>query len=338
MKLPGLDLDALGAYLSGHVPGYTGRLEAQLITGGKSNLTYRLSDGAHAWVLRRPPLGPLTPSAHDMAREYRVVAALGATEVPVAPAVLCCEDPSVIGVPFAITEFVVGRVLQSAEDAATLGPAGQRACGLELMDRLAQLHAVDPDAVGLAGFGRAEGYLERQVRRWSDQWTRVRTRDAGEPLELARRLRASLPARSERAIVHGDFRLDNVILAPDSVSVRAIVDWEMATLGDPLADLGMALVYWDPLTEPVLGVRHIRAVANQFPSADEMARRYAEASGRAVDDLDFYVALACYKLAVIAEGIHQRYLAGATVGGGFSTVGAAVMPLLHAGLARVSAS
>jgi aminoglycoside phosphotransferase (APT) family kinase protein len=332
---PGLDLAALHAYLSGHVPGYTGQIAARLLAGGKSNLTYRLSDGVHEWVLRRPPLGPLTPSAHDMAREYRVVAALGATDVPVAPAVHLCEDPSVLGVPFAITGFVAGRVVQSAEEAATLGPAGQRGCGLELMDRLAQLHAVDPGAVGLDGFGRAEGYLERQVRRWSDQWTRVRTRDVPEPLELARRLRASLPARSDRAIVHGDFRLDNVILAADDTTVRAIVDWEMATLGDPLADLAMALVYWDPLTEPVLGVRHIRAVANDFPDAGAMAARYAERSGRAVDGLDFHVALACYKLAVIAEGIHQRYVAGATVGDGFSTVGAAVMPLLHAGLSRL---
>lgn len=337
MNPPGLDLDALHTYLQGHVPEYSGRLDARLLAGGKSNLTYRLDDGAHAWVLRRPPLGPLTPSAHDMAREYRVVAALGATAVPVAPAVALCEDPSVLGVPFAITGFVAGRVLQSAEEAATLGPAGQRACGLELMDRLAQLHAVDPDAVGLGGFGRAEGYLERQVRRWSDQWTRVRTRDVAEPLELARRLRAALPARSDRAIVHGDFRLDNVILAPDSLAVRAIVDWEMATLGDPLADLGMALVYWDPLTEPVLGVRHIRAIENAFPSADAMAARYAASAGRAVDDLDFYVALASFKLAVIAEGIHQRFLAGATVGDGFATIGGAVMPLLHHGLARVPA-
>lgn len=337
MSPPGLDLDALHRYLAAHLPEYGGRLDAQLLAGGKSNLTYKLTDGAHRWVLRRPPLGTLTPSAHDMAREYRVVAALGATGVPVAPAVLLCEDTSVLGVPFAITGYVPGRVLQSAEDTAALGPEEQRECGFELIARLCELHAVDPSAVGLEGFGRAEGYLERQVRRWLDQWERVRTRDSADTHELARRLRAALPARSGRAIVHGDFRLDNVILHPDRLSVAAIVDWEMSTLGDPLADLGLTLVYWDPLTEPVLGVGHIRSGPNNFPGPDELAQRYARESGRDLGDLDFYVALGCFKLAVIAEGIHQRYCKGDTVGEGFSTIGAAVPPLLQAGLERLPA-
>lgn len=337
MSPPGLDHAALHAFFAARVPDYGGQLDAQLLAGGKSNLTYRLRDGVHDWVLRRPPLGTLTPSAHDMAREYRVVAALGPTRVPVAPAVLLCDDTSVLGVPFAVTQFVAGRVIQSAEDAAQLSPAEQQQCGHELIDRLCELHAVDPSAVGLDNFGRAEGYLERQIRRWSDQWERVRTRDALEPVELAGRLRLALPDRSDRAIVHGDYRLDNVILAPDRLEVLAIVDWEMCTLGDPLADLGLALVYWDPLTEPVLGVRHIRGVCNHFPDAAAMADRYSQQSGRALTDLDFYTALGFFKLAVIAEGIYQRYKAGLTVGDGFATTGDAVLPLLHAGLERLSA-
>jgi aminoglycoside phosphotransferase (APT) family kinase protein len=337
MNPPGLDLAALHRFFAQRVPDYGGELDAQLLAGGKSNLTYRLRDGVHDWVLRRPPLGTLTPSAHDMAREYRVVAALGPTRVPVAPAVLLCEDVSVIGVPFAVTAFVPGRVIQSAEDAARLGPDEQRRCGEELVDRLCQLHAVDPAGVGLDNFGRAEGYLERQIRRWMDQWERVHTRELAEPVELAGRLRLALPARSDRSIVHGDYRLDNVILAPDRIEIAAIVDWEMCTLGDPLADLGLALVYWDPLTEPVLGVKHIRGVDNAFPTADDLVGRYSRQSGRALADLDFYVALGLFKLAVIAEGIHQRYQAGLTVGDGFATTGDAVLPLLHAGIERLSA-
>ncbi|MBZ5708645.1 phosphotransferase family protein [Nannocystis pusilla] len=337
MNPPGLDLAALHRYFARRVPDYGGQLEAQLLAGGKSNLTYRLRDGVHDWVLRRPPLGTLTPSAHDMAREFRVVAALGPTRVPVAPAVLLCDDTSVLGVPFAVTQFVAGRVIQSAEDAATLSPDEQRQCGHQLVDRLCELHAVDPSAVGLDTFGRAEGYLERQIRRWMDQWERVHTRDIAEPVELGGRLRLALPARSDRSIVHGDYRLDNVILAPDRVEIAAIVDWEMCTLGDPLADLGLALVYWDPLTEPVLGVRHIRGTANHFLDADDMAARYSQQSGRALTDLDFYMALGFFKLAVIAEGIHQRYRAGLTVGDGFATTGDAVLPLLRAGLERLPA-
>ncbi|MDC0721478.1 phosphotransferase family protein [Nannocystis bainbridge] len=337
MNPPGLDLAALHRYFEQHVPDYGGRLDAQLLAGGKSNLTYRLRDGVHDWVLRRPPLGTLTPSAHDMAREYRVVAALGPTPVPVAPAVLLCEDTAVLGVPFAVTAFVAGRVIQSAADATLLNPDEQRLCGFELIDRLCQLHAIDPSNVGLDNFGRAAGYLERQIRRWTDQWERVHTRDLAEPVELAGRLRLALPARSDRSIVHGDFRLDNVILAPDRIEVAAIVDWEMCTLGDPLADLGLALVYWDPLTEPVLGVPHIRRdTANHFPNAEALVERYSRQSGRELGELDFYVALGFFKLAVIAEGIHQRYRAGLTVGDGFATTGDAVLPLLRAGIERLA--
>ena len=332
----GLDLPALQRYFENAIGDIAGPLRPTLLPGGKSNLTYRLSDGVRDWVLRRPPLGPLTPTAHDMAREYRVVKALGGTGVPVAETVALCEDTAVIGVPFAVVSFVDGVVLQDADTAAALPPERARACSDALIDGLAALHAVDYRAIGLSEFGRPTGYLERQVRRWRGQWDRVATRRIDTLDQLADALRRTLPAHSAETIVHGDYRLDNTILAHDCRSIRAIVDWEMATLGDPLADLGLLQVYWDAGTESVLGTRHAPSANSGFGTADELAEGYARRTGRAVDELDFYRALGYFKLAVIAEGIHQRYLAGKTVGDGFSTLGRSVPLLLVAGLDALS--
>jgi aminoglycoside phosphotransferase (APT) family kinase protein len=332
----GLDLPALQRYFDAHVPEAAGPLTARLLAGGKSNLTYRLSDGVHDWVLRRPPLGPLTPTAHDMAREYRIVAALGDTDVPVAEAVALCEDTDVIGVPFAVVSFVDGVVLQDGQDAAALTEAQARGAATALVDALASLHAVDYTAVGLGEFGRPAGYLERQIRRWRGQWDRVATRDLPALDRLADALARACPPQAGETIVHGDYRLDNTILAHDYAGLAAIVDWEMATLGDPLADLGLLQVYWDDATESVLGVRHAPSANPGFGTADELAARYAERTGRRLDNLGFYRALGYFKLAVIAEGIHQRYLAGKTVGDGFATIGAAVPGLLDAGLAALA--
>lgn len=335
--LAGLDLDALARYFEATVPGAGVPLRAQLITGGKSNLTYRLTDGANTWVLRRPPLGPLTPTAHDMAREYRVIRALHGTGVPVAEPIALCDDPSVIGAPFGVVSYVDGRTLRSGDDTAALSPEDARRCGHTLVDTLADLHAVPYAEVGLADFGRQDGYLERQVRRWRGQWDRVATRELPALDRLHDALAKTLPEQAGSAIVHGDYRLDNTILdAGDVGRVRAVVDWEMATLGDPLADLGLLLVYWDPATEPVLGVRHATSANPGFPTADELAERYAARTDLPLDNLPFYLALGYFKLAVIAEGIHQRYLAGKTVGVGFHTVGDAVPTLLDAGLGVLS--
>ncbi|MEV6071358.1 phosphotransferase family protein [Nocardia sp. NPDC052001] len=331
-SLRALNLPALQRYFDSHIPETAGPLTATLITGGKSNLTFRISDGVHDWVLRRPPLGPLTPTAHDMAREYRIVAALRETAVPVARAVALCEDTGVLGVPFAVVSFVDGRSVQSGTDAARLSGEQARACGLALVDTLAALHQVDYDAIGLHEFGRPAGYLERQVRRWRGQWDRVATRELPALDRLADALRTSLPPQAGETLVHGDYRLDNTILADDLTRIAAVVDWEMATLGDPLADLGLLQVYWDPRSEPVLGVQHAPSANSRFPSADELAERYAWATGYDLDRLPFYRALGYFKLAVIAEGIHQRYLAGKTVGTGFATIGSAVPLLLDAGL------
>ncbi|MGI5200220.1 phosphotransferase family protein [Spirillospora sp. CA-108201] len=333
MGAPGLDLPSLQSWLDPVVGGLAGPLEARVLTGGKSNLTYTLSDGVRRWVLRRPPLGPLTPTAHDMAREFRVVAALRETSVPVAKAVALCEDDSVIGVPFAIVGFVEGRTLQSGDDTERLSADAARRISEALVDTLAALHAVPYTEVGLTDFGRPRGYLGRQLKRWRGQWDLVATRRLPAVDRLHGLLAGAVPTPPSSTIVHGDFRLDNVILDPlGDGRILAVVDWEMATLGDPLADLGLLLVYWDPVSEPVLGVRHATTANPGFPSPAELAERYAKACGLPLDHLPFYEALGCFKLAVIAEGIHQRFLAGKTVGDGFATVGDAVPNLLERGL------
>jgi aminoglycoside phosphotransferase (APT) family kinase protein len=335
---PGIDLPALQRYFDAAVPATAGPLTVRLITGGKSNLTYSVTDGVHRWVLRRPPLGPLTPTAHDMAREFRVVAALQDTSVPVAEAVALCEDTEVLGVPFAVVAYVEGRTLRDGDDAEKLTPEEARRCSLALVDTLAGLHAVPYAEVGLADFGRPDGYLERQMRRWRGQWDRVATRELPTVDALHQQLARSVPEQCASAVVHGDYRIDNTILAPSDVGrIAAVIDWEMATLGDPLADLGLLQVYWDPVTEPVLGVRHAPTANPGFLSADELAERYEAASGHRVTRLEFYRALGYFKMAVIAEGIHQRYLAGETVGDGFDTVGRAVPALLESGLDTLGA-
>ncbi|MFJ8780801.1 phosphotransferase family protein [Streptomyces sp. NPDC102476] len=333
----GVDVPALQRYFDHHVPDCTGPLRIGLLQGGRSNLTYEVTDGTHRWVLRRPPLGVLTPTAHDMDREYRVVAALGGTGVPVARAVLSCRDPEVIGAPFCVVDFVEGTVLRDGDDAAVLPPDEARQAADALVDALVALHSVDASDVGLDDFGRPDGYLERQVRRWRGQWEKVATRSLPDVDELHGRLARAVPVSGAPAIVHGDYRLDNTILAPDGFGrLAAIVDWEMATLGDPLADLGMLLMYWDPTCEPVLGARHVPTANPGFPTGPELAARYAEKSGHDTDALPYYQALGCFKLAVIAEGIHARYLAGRTVGIGFERVGSAVPALLRSGLDLLS--
>lgn len=328
----GLDLGALEGFLRERTPGLEGPLRAELVHGGRSNLTYLLTHGSQRWVLRRPPLGGLTPSAHDMGREYRVVDALQHTDVPVARTVVLCEDAAVIGAPFSVVSHVDGVVLRTAADLEPMAQEQLDRCADALMAALARLHAVPYAEVGLAGFGKPEGYLGRQVGRWRDQWSRVATRELADLERLHARLAESVPAESGASVVHGDFRIDNAILAPDRPDeVRAIVDWEMATLGDPLADLGLTLVYRDPAFSSVLGGGAASA-ADRMPGRDDLAQSYAQASGRDLGDLAFYLALGYFKIAVIAEGIHARHLAGKTVGEGFELVGTAVPRLVAAGL------
>jgi aminoglycoside phosphotransferase (APT) family kinase protein len=298
-----------------------------VISGGRSNLTYRVTVEDFDVVLRRPPLGHVLPSAHDMTREHRVIGALSATGFPVPRPLLLCADAEVIGAPFYLMEHVDGVVLRGPATGRVAAETA-RACGETLVDLLARLHAVDHEAIGLADFGHPEGYLRRQVRRWHQQWERSQTRELPLLEELTERLDKHAPDSTRAGIVHGDYRLDNVmfdhkVLDRGPASILAVMDWEMATIGDPLADVGLLVVYTD-----LAQLRLTPPVPDGFPTGAELAARYAAATGIDVASLDWYVAFGNFKLAVISEGIHARYLQGKTVGEGFETFGPAVPTLV----------
>ena len=325
----GLDLDALSGYLTSlREPG--AMLRAELIAGGKSNLTYRLTDGTHDWVLRRPPLGHVLATAHDMAREYRVMSALATTPVPVPAMVALCEDTSVIGAPFYVMAYVEGSILRRSNDMGSLDESQRTALAHQLIDTLADLHDVDPAKVGLSDFGHPDGFLERQVRRWTQQLERSRSRVIPGIDDLADELATRVPASQRASVVHGDYRLDNVLVGPDQ-QIRAVLDWEMATLGDPLCDLGLLPVYAVPAPGVAGIVSDGMGPHNGFPSIESLIQRYADRCGLDVSHLSWYTALGYYKLAVICEGIHFRYAAGQTVGPGFDRIGDIVDPLVSAG-------
>jgi aminoglycoside phosphotransferase (APT) family kinase protein len=332
IQLPGLDLAALTDWLDAAHPGLRqGELSGELIAGGKSNLTYRVGDGITTWALRRPPLAHVLPTAHDMVREYRVISALAGTGVPVASAIALCEDRAVLGAPFYLMAFVDGVVLDHPDALARLDTAAARASCEQLTDTLVVLHEVDPVQVGLGDFGRPDGFLARQVRRWNGQWQASETAPRAQVGQLVDRLSASLPEQSAAAIVHGDYRLTNVMFAPDLSRIAAVVDWEMATLGDPLTDVGLLVVYRTLSANNDFGMPPMDP-ADGFLTADQMTARYAASSSRDLGPLDWYVGLGYFKLAVVAEGIHHRFLQGQTVGSGFDQVGAAVPRLLDAAL------
>jgi aminoglycoside phosphotransferase (APT) family kinase protein len=340
--LPGLDLEALRRWLDAEHPGFAqGPLSGELIAGGRSNLTYTVTDGARTWVLRRPPLGHVLATAHDMGREFRVISALAPTPVPVPRTHLLCADTGVIGAPFYVMEHVAGQVLRGAGQTAGLGRERARALSVELMDVLAALPTVDPAAVGLGDFGRPEGYLDRQLVRWGKQLTASRSRELPELDRLQERLTGGVPTTRRTGIVHGDFRLDNAVVRMDGpgggAHVAAVLDWEMATLGDPLADLGLFLVYWDVNRRIMPDNPVARGISDEagFPSGMELVEHYARRSGLDLSQLAWYVAFGCFKLAVIAEGIHYRFLQGLTVGEGFDRMGDMVAPLARHGLSRL---
>ena len=337
-ETPGVDLVALRPFFDEKVGG-AGDLSAEVIAGGRSNLTYVIRSADERWVLRRPPLGHVLPTAHDMGREYRVLAALADTDVPVPTVIAYCDHEEVIGAPFYVMEYVEGTILRDANATAALSAAQAGALSEELVDVLARLHGVDYDAVGLSDFGHPDGYLARQVRRWSEQWERSKTRDLPAIDELARRLRAALPDSGAPAIVHGDFRLDNTMLAPDDPTrIVAVLDWEMATLGDPLADVGLLLLYWAQNDAQVIATGEGISTDAGFLSRDQVVARYAAQSGRRVDELDWYVVFAGYKLAIIVEGIAARYRMGKTLGEGFEAMGEMVARLIDGALDQASKS
>lgn len=329
----GVEVDTLAAYLADEVPGRPTLHEIALLDGGRSNITYELTTSTGPLILRRPPLGEIAQSANDVGREYRVMAALQGSTVPVPQTVASCTDSAVIGAPFTLVRKVDGRVLRGPGDVAGLDPVAVDRCFQALIETLARLHDITPSSVGLDRLGRPDGFVARQVERWKRQLDVVATREHPAATELHRRLAAAVPVSARTGIVHGDYRLDNVMVGHhDPGEVIAVLDWEMATLGDPLTDLGLMLVYHDPLVGPILPLGHPTAGNPAVPSAEVLADRYATASGSDLSDLAFYEALASFKLAVIAEGIHGRFLAGLTVGENFETVGEAVDGLFHKGL------
>jgi aminoglycoside phosphotransferase (APT) family kinase protein len=307
----GIDSSGVEAWFALNVPQASPPLSFERIAGGHSNLTYRVSDGGgHRWALRRPPLGKRLGSAHDMGREHKVVSALGPTEVPVAPVVGLCQDDSVNGAPFYVMEFVEGPILRGlAEAEAFPDHDDRRAIGERVADTLASIHAIDPDAVGLGDLGRKEDYVARQLHRWQGQWEKSKTRELPAIDSVHERLAARIPAQGPATIVHGDYRLDNMILTPDG-EVAAVVDWELCTLGDPLADVGLLMAYWPDRGEETIALGQPANLASGFPTREELAGRYAERSGRDLSDLDFFVALGYWKLAIILEGVYARYAAG----------------------------
>jgi len=337
----GVDLDRLRPFFAEHVDGASEdrELTAELIAGGRSNLTYGITDGEHRWVLRRPPLGHVLPTAHDMGREYRVLSGLADTDVPVPRTFAFCDDNAVNDAPFYVMERVDGQILRTADDIARLRTDQAAACSRELIDVLARIHTVDYEAVGLGDFGHPEGYLERQVRRWGEQWERSKAADLPAVDELARRLRAALPESGPPTIVHGDYRLDNTMLAPDDPTrIVAVLDWEMATLGDPLADVGLFLLYWAQNDAQVIATGEGISTDAGFLSHEDVVARYAERSGRRVDELDWYVVFAGYKLAIIVEGIAARYRMGKTLGEGFEAMGEMVARLIDGALEQAGKS
>jgi len=306
-----LDLDAITAWLTNAHVDVTGPLTAHLLAGGRSNLTFRLEDASgRKLVLRRPPLGHVLPSAHDMAREHRVLSMLHAADFPVPTPRALCEDPDVTGTTFLVMDYVDGQVVATATEAGALGAPRAADVSASLVDTLVALHAIDP---AIAGGRTAEGYLRRQVARWSEQWQLTQVEPVEDVDRLAAWLTAHVPGVTMSALVHGDYRLDNAILDPLTGRVRAVLDWEMSTVGDPVADLAVMLVYW---TQSDDGRRAHVPVAEHITSSPGFWRReqiidaYASASGRSLDHLDFCVVLACFKLAVIMESIHMRATKG----------------------------
>jgi aminoglycoside phosphotransferase (APT) family kinase protein len=307
----GLQGDGLEAWFAEHAPERQPPLSFERIAGGLSNLTYRVEDAAgRRWALRRPPLGKRLGSAHDMGREHKVVAALDRSPVPVAPVVGLCEDEAVIGAPFYVMDFVEGPILRGIGDAELFPDHDdRRAIGTRVADTLATIHAVDPDAAGLGDLGRKEDYVARQLRRWQGQWEKSKTREVPAIDRLHERLAARIPPQGPATIVHGDYRLDNMILTPGG-EVAAVVDWELCTLGDPLADVGTLMAYWPEPGEAEVRFGEPTNLAPGFPSREELAGRYAERSGRDLSDLGYYLALGYWKLAIILEGVYARSLGG----------------------------
>lgn len=308
--MKGIEHDRVSAWLTANIDGATPPYTFSLITGGRSNLTFTVIDDAGTrYVLRRPPTGHVLATAHDMEREHRIISAVGTTDVPVPRTLGLCTDESVNGAPFYVMAFVDGVVLDSPERAALLPERLRTAASEHLIDVLADLHAVDIDEIGLGDLARRDGYIERQLKRWSAQWEKSKTRDVPVVDEVAARLSSRVPEQQGVSIAHGDYRFGNCLIDPERARVAAVLDWELCTLGDPLADLGYLGVYW--VKADGEGRHNDPTAAPGFPPYEAIVERYAARTGRDVSNIDYYVAFSHWRLGVISEGVYSRYINGA---------------------------
>lgn len=308
----GIRVDEVTEWLTDNVEGATAPFQFEIIAGGHSNLTFEVTaaDGQH-FVLRRPPLGHVLASAHDMGREHRIIAGLQESAVPVPPVMGFCDDPAVNDAPFYVMRFVDGHVLRDQAAAEyTLDLAARDVASRSLIDTMAAIHAVDLEQVGLDDLGRHEGYIARQLRRWYGQWNQGKTRELPSVDRVHEALSERIPEQGPATIVHGDYRLDNCMVGDDG-RVVAVLDWEICTLGDPLADLGLLQVYWTGPGDAESAWTGAATTAEGFWDRAMLVDRYADVSGRDTSELDFYVSFAYWKLACILEGVYSRYLGGA---------------------------
>jgi aminoglycoside phosphotransferase (APT) family kinase protein len=313
-EVKGIHRSRVTEWFAAHIGGVTPPLEFELIAGGHSNLTYKLMDAAgRLYVLRRPPLGAVLATAHDMAREHRIISAIGRTEVPVPPALGLCEDEDVNGAPFYVMTYVEGDVLVDGASTEKLFDERERhRIGLSVIQVLADLHRLDPDQIGLGDLGRKEAYLARQLKRWQTQWEKSKTRELAAMEEVHEALEARMPEQIGVSVVHGDYRLGNMLVGRDA-RVVALLDWELCTLGDPMADVGYVMNNWAQPGEEsatLRGAALAPTMAGGFPDREAFLERYVELTGRDVSRVDYYRAFQYWRLAAIVEGVLARYLKG----------------------------
>lgn len=305
-----LDDDRLGEWLRAEIAGFTGPFTVEKFAGGQSNPTYRIDAASGVYVLRRKPFGPILPSAHAVEREYRLIAALHPNGFPVAKPYGLCEEPEVLGAPFYVMEMVQGRTLWNGA-LPEITPDARRAHYEAIIDTLADLHSIDYAAAGLGDYGKPGNYFARQVERWTRQYRASQTDDLAEVEQLIEWLPRTVPEQTRTSIVHGDFRIDNMIFAPNAPRILAVLDWELSTLGDPLADFSYFLMSWVTEPEGRSGVMGLTGPETGIPTLEDMVARYCAATGRdGVPDLNWYFAYNLFRLTGIVQGIKKRIIDG----------------------------